>query len=79
MKTRSLGNTGMQVSEVGFGAWQLGNEKDWGKMSDHEAIDLVNAAMDSGCNFFDTAPNYGAGKSEELLGKVLREKEIRWS
>ncbi|MGP4069127.1 aldo/keto reductase [Halobacillus sp. B29] len=74
MKTRSLGNTGIQVSEVGFGAWQLGNEKDWGKMSDNEAIDLVKAAKDSGCNFFDTAPNYGAGKSEELLGQALKGK-----
>lgn len=71
MKKRILGNTGIKVSEVGFGAWQLGNDKDWGKMTDDEAIYLVNKAMDSGCNFFDTAPNYGFGKSEELLGKAF--------
>ncbi|MYL54278.1 aldo/keto reductase [Pontibacillus yanchengensis] len=74
MKQRSLGNTGIQVSEVGFGAWQLGNEKDWGKMTENEAISLVHTAMDSGCNFFDTAPNYGDGKSEELLGKAFKGK-----
>ncbi|KHE71631.1 aldo/keto reductase [Halobacillus sp. BBL2006] len=74
MKKRSLGNTGIQVSEVGFGAWQLGNEKDWGKMTDDEAIHLVSTAMDAGSNFFDTAPNYGAGKSEELLGKAFKGK-----
>ncbi|MGI8313825.1 aldo/keto reductase [Halobacillus mangrovi] len=74
MKKRSLGNTGIQVSEVGFGAWQLGNEKDWGKMTDKEAINLVSEAMDAGCNFFDTAPNYGSGKSEELLGKAFKGK-----
>ncbi|ARI75631.1 aldo/keto reductase [Halobacillus mangrovi] len=74
MKKRSLGNTEIQVSEVGFGAWQLGNEKDWGKMTDDEAIHLVSEAMDAGCNFFDTAPNYGSGKSEELLGKAFKGK-----
>lgn len=72
MKKRMMGNTGIEVSEVGFGAWQLGNENDWGKMSDDEAIRLVHEAMDSGCSFFDTAPNYGLGKSEELLGKALK-------
>ncbi|WP_246944881.1 aldo/keto reductase [Bacillus pinisoli] len=74
MKYRTLGSTGIQVSEVGFGAWQLGNTKDWGEMPDKEAISLVHHAMDQGCTFFDTAPNYGAGKSEELLGKALVEK-----
>ncbi|WP_226582114.1 aldo/keto reductase [Halobacillus litoralis] len=74
MKKRDLGNTGIQVSEIGFGAWQLGNEKDWGKMRDEEAIELVNKAVESGCDFFDTAPNYGSGKSEELIGQALKDK-----
>jgi aryl-alcohol dehydrogenase-like predicted oxidoreductase len=74
VKKRDLGSTGIKVSEIGFGAWQLGNEKDWGKMTNDEAVYLVNKAMDSGCNFFDTAPNYGAGKSEELLGKAFKGK-----
>ena len=74
MKKRMMGNTGIEVSEVGFGAWQLGNESDWGSMADEEAIALVHEALDAGCNFFDTAPNYGLGKSEELLGKALKGK-----
>lgn len=74
MKQRSLGNTEIQVSEIGFGAWQLGNTKDWGRMTDAEAIHLVSEAMGAGCNFFDTAPNYGSGKSEELLGKAFKGK-----
>jgi aryl-alcohol dehydrogenase-like predicted oxidoreductase len=74
MNKRQLGKTGIEVSEIGFGAWQLGNEKDWGKMDDHEAIDLVHEAIDRGCNFFDTAPNYGLGKSESIIGEALKDK-----
>lgn len=72
MKMRPLGSTGIQVSEIGFGAWQLGNDQDWGVMPDSEAIRLVHRAIDEGCNFFDTAPNYGSGKSEQLLGEALK-------
>ena len=71
MKYRKLGNTGIKVSEVGFGAWQLGNARDWEGMEDNQAIKLVHEALDQGCNFFDTAPNYGGGKSESLLGEAL--------
>ncbi|MFN4214751.1 aldo/keto reductase [Exiguobacterium sp.] len=74
MNKRPLGNTGIAVSEIGFGAWQLGNEKDWGKMTDEEAIHLVKQAIDEDCTFFDTAPNYGFGKSEELIGKAIKGK-----
>ncbi|WP_202412325.1 aldo/keto reductase [Halobacillus litoralis] len=74
VRKRDLGNTGIQVSDVGFGAWQLGNEKDWGEMTDKKALQLVSEALDYGCNFFDTAPNYGDGKSEEILGKALKGK-----
>lgn len=72
MRRRLLGNTGIEVSEVGFGAWQLGNAKDWGStMTESEAVQLVHQAIDRGCNFFDTAPNYAEGNSETLLGKAL--------
>lgn len=74
MNRRPLGNTGFEVSEIGFGAWQLGNEKDWGKMESQEAINLVHEAIDRGCTFFDTAPNYGQGQSESILGEALKEK-----
>ncbi|MGG3562770.1 aldo/keto reductase [Neobacillus rhizosphaerae] len=71
MNYRQLGSTGIVVSEIGFGAWQLGNQLDWGEMGDNQAVRLVHEALDSGCNFFDTAPNYGRGNSEKLLGKAL--------
>jgi len=72
MNNRPLGKTGIEVSEIGFGAWQLGNEKDWGKMDDQEAVSLVHEAIDRGCIFFDTPPNYGLGKSESILGEALK-------
>jgi aryl-alcohol dehydrogenase-like predicted oxidoreductase len=68
---RPLGNTGLRVSAVGFGAWQLGNPL-WGGPDEAEALALVNAAVDMGCTFFDTAPGYGGGASERLLGKALQ-------
>jgi len=61
-----------KVSEIGFGAWQLGNPISWAAMTDKEAINLVHEALDMGVNFFDTAPNYGKGASERLLGEALK-------
>lgn len=72
MKKRPYGNTGKMVSEIGFGGWQLGNTKDWCPMNDEEGIKLIHEALDREVNFFDTAPNYGLGKSEELIGKGLK-------
>ncbi len=60
------------VSEIGLGAWQLGESSDWKSMSEKDAIDMVRKALDYGINFFDTAPNYGNGTSETRLGKALR-------
>ena len=71
MKQRPLGTTGISVSEVGLGAWQLANA-DWGVHDPAEARQVIEQALDAGCNFFDTAPGYGAGRSETLLGEVLR-------
>jgi aryl-alcohol dehydrogenase-like predicted oxidoreductase len=71
MKLRPFGNTGMQVSEIGLGAWQLANP-DWGTDDADEARRIVRASLDAGCNFFDTAPGYNRGKSEEFLGQVLK-------
>ncbi|WP_379128974.1 aldo/keto reductase [Paenibacillus sp. sgz500958] len=72
MKKRPYGRTGKFVSEIGFGAWQLGNKQDWEAMEDSAAIALVHEALESGVNFFDTAPNYGRGASEILLGQALK-------
>ncbi len=74
MKQRPFGSTGKLVSEIGLGSWQLGNEEDWGSMTENEGINIVDKALQLGCNFFDTAPNYALGKSEEILGKALRGK-----
>ncbi|MDN5324476.1 MAG: hypothetical protein PWP02_186 [Thermosipho sp. (in: thermotogales)] len=71
MNYRKYGNSGKMVSEIGFGAWQLGNKEEWNGPDEEQAINLVHEAVRLGCNFFDTAPNYGRGKSEVLLGKAL--------
>ncbi len=73
MNRRPFGKTGITVSEIGLGAWQLANP-DWGLTDKDEAIKIVHTALDLGCNFFDTAPGYGNGRSEELLGQALKGK-----
>lgn len=73
MQLRPLGRTGLHVSAVGFGAWQLDNPL-WAGTDAATSIRLVHAALDGGCNFFDTAPGYGDGASERLLGEALRDR-----
>ena len=68
---RALGRTGLQISEVGFGAWGIGNTG-WVGADDGESIRALNRAIDLGCNFIDTALEYGAGHSEKLVGEVVR-------
>jgi aryl-alcohol dehydrogenase-like predicted oxidoreductase len=68
---RPLGNTGIAVSEVGLGGWQLANPL-WDNDPSEDAQRIVEQALDSGCNFFDTAPGYGGGRSETLLGQALK-------
>lgn len=72
MKYNQLGNTDMRVSEVSFGTWAIGG--DWGDVSKEEAVKSLNHAIDRGVNFFDTADVYGGGRSETLLGQVLKER-----
>jgi len=72
MKFNKYINHGTLVSEIGLGAWQLGNMSGWQGMSEEEAVELVERALDFGINFFDTAPNYGRGSGEERLGKALK-------
>lgn len=67
MKTRLLGKTGYEVSEIGLGCWQLGN--DFGPVEDKEASAILQTAVDSGINFFDTADVYGGGVSEQRIGQ----------
>jgi len=69
MKYRKLGRTGWEVSEVGYGMWGMGG---WTGSDDDESINSLQLAVDLGCNFFDTAWGYGEGKSEQLLGKLIK-------
>lgn len=76
MKYRSLGKTGLKISEVGFGAWAIGGNSfgnSYGPTDDKISLDAVRKALDLGCNFFDTADAYAHGHSEELLGQALKE------
>ncbi len=72
MRARVLGKTGREVSQVGFGAWQIG--ADWGAVGEDAAIATLHAAADAGVTFFDTADVYGDGRSERLVGRLLRER-----
>jgi aryl-alcohol dehydrogenase-like predicted oxidoreductase len=72
MNYRLLGRTGMKVSEVSFGAWAIGSS--WGKVDDRESLAALHKAIDLGVNFIDTADVYGMGRSEKLIGKLLRER-----
>lgn len=72
MQYRQLGRTGWKVSTVSFGAWALGDS--WGAVKDEESFATLNRALDLGVNFFDTADVYGDGHSEQLLGKLRKER-----
>lgn len=72
MEYRKLGSTELQVSAVSMGCWAIGGA--WGNVSDDESMKALHAAVDSGVNFFDTADVYGDGRSERLVGRLLRER-----
>jgi aryl-alcohol dehydrogenase-like predicted oxidoreductase len=80
MHYRKFGNTDLEVSEIGFGAWAIGGDAmvgktaiGWGKADDVTSHEAVHAALDAGINFFDTADFYGLGHSEILLGQALKQ------
>ena len=73
MKYRPFGKTGISVSEIGFGGWALGSG--WGLQPESDSIDALNTAIDHGVNFIDTAIAYGDGRSEQVIGKVLKERK----
>jgi aryl-alcohol dehydrogenase-like predicted oxidoreductase len=76
MEYRAFGRTGLQVSAVGFGCWELGGQ--YGHYDEQEVINAVQRALDVGVNCFDTAEGYGFGRSEELLARALgpRRKDV---
>jgi aryl-alcohol dehydrogenase-like predicted oxidoreductase len=71
MQTGALGRTGLEVSPIAFGAWQLGGE--WGEFDVDEAVAAIRHARSLGVNLFDTAQGYGFGASERVLGQALRD------
>ncbi|HJQ71209.1 MAG TPA: aldo/keto reductase [Blastocatellia bacterium] len=70
MRYRRFGRAGWSVSEIGYGMWGMGS---WSGSSDEESLASLQYAVDLGCNFFDTAWAYGEGRSEALLGKLVRD------
>ncbi len=74
MEYRILGKSGLSVSVIGYGASGIGGERFWSTEGEENSIRSIEKAIDLGINFYDTAPLYGFGYSEELLGKVLHEK-----
>jgi aryl-alcohol dehydrogenase-like predicted oxidoreductase len=75
VQQRILGRTGRGVGVVGLGAWQLG--ADWGSVSEDDALTVLDASVDAGVTFIDTADVYGDGRSESLIGRFLRERGLR--
>lgn len=72
MNYRKLGKTGFEISEVSLGTWQLGGK--WGQdFNEETAMETMQAAVDNGVNFFDTADVYNGGKSEEAIGRFLKQ------
>ena len=69
MRYRQFGRKGWQVSEIGYGMWGMGG---WSNSDDHESLRSLQAAVNRGCNLFDTAYAYGDGRSENLLGQTVR-------
>ncbi len=72
MKTRTFGHMGWEISEIGFGAWAIGGW--WGEQDDQESLSALHKYLDAGGNFIDTAQAYGEGRSERLIGKILKER-----
>lgn len=75
MRYRALGNSGIEASVVGLGTWVTGGGEFWGQTPEHdESIRAIHAALDAGVNLIDTAPVYGFGLSEEIVGKAIQDR-----
>jgi aryl-alcohol dehydrogenase-like predicted oxidoreductase len=73
MQHRTLGKTGFSISEISLGTWQVGGK--WGEPFSHANADhILNAAVDAGINFIDTADVYGDGESEKAVGRLVRSR-----
>ena len=75
METRTLGNTDMKITRIGFGAWAIGGGNwafAWGPQDDNQSLEAIRHAMEKGMNWIDTAAVYGLGHSEEIVGKAIK-------
>ncbi|MBA7495032.1 Aldo-keto reductase YhdN [subsurface metagenome] len=80
MQTRKLGWTDLNLSTVGLGTWAIGGagwKFSWGPQDDRESISTIRRALEKGINWIDTAPVYGLGHSEEIVGKAIKESRDR--
>jgi aryl-alcohol dehydrogenase-like predicted oxidoreductase len=75
MKTRTLGNSDLAITPIGFGAWAIGGDWEfgWGAQEDTKSIAAIHRALELGINWIDTAAVYGLGHSEEVVARALRE------
>jgi aryl-alcohol dehydrogenase-like predicted oxidoreductase len=74
MEYRKLGTSDLKVSAIGFGAWGIAGGAMWGDQDERDSIAALHAALDGGITFFDTAEGYGAGYSEEVVGRAFRDR-----
>ncbi len=80
METKRLGDSDLDLTRIGFGAWAIGGgdwQFAWGPQDDKESIEAIHRALDLGVNWIDTAAVYGLGHSEEIVGKALRSTSAR--
>ncbi|MGY8687944.1 MAG: aldo/keto reductase, partial [Verrucomicrobiales bacterium] len=76
MQTRQLGKTDLELSVIGLGTWAIGGGGwafGWGDQDDDESVETIHEALEQGVNWVDTAPVYGYGHSEEVVGRALKE------
>jgi aryl-alcohol dehydrogenase-like predicted oxidoreductase len=72
MQRRHLGNSGFEISTIGLGTWAIGGHM-WGGQDEAQSIEAIHAAVDHGINWIDTAPIYGSGHSEEVVGRAVKQ------
>jgi aryl-alcohol dehydrogenase-like predicted oxidoreductase len=80
MQTRQLGNSDLRITPLGIGAWAMGGagwQFSWGAQDDNDSLAAMHVALDKGINWIDTAAVYGLGHSEEVVGRLLRERSMK--
>src|SRR4030042_6905665 len=77
LKQRVLGKSSLKISEIGFGLWAAGGDA-WGPTNDQAILDAIDYTLERGLNFYDTSDVYGAGHSEELLGKAMQNRREKF-